>query len=70
MELFSQNLKTIIEIINYFCEEKFKTIEYFIRIQLFIEMNECIIYLHSKYIIHRVLKPKNILITNGINIRL
>ena len=70
MELCSQNLKTIIELITDLNEEKFKTIKYFIRIQLLIEIIECINYLHSNNIIHRDLKPQNILITNGINKRL
>ena len=64
MELCSQNLKTIIELIDGLNEEKFKSIKYFIRSEIFIEIIECLNYLHSCYppIIHRDLKPLNVLI--------
>ena len=67
MELCSQNLQSLIESINDLNEEKFESIKYFIRNQLFIELLECLNYLHSKNIIHRDLKPQNILITDGKN---
>jgi serine/threonine protein kinase len=40
-------------------------IGYYIASELFIELLECVQYLHKFKIIHRDLKPENILITNG-----
>ena len=62
MEMCSQNLKTIIEVINGLIEEKFKIIKYFIRTEILNEIIEGLNELHLKNIIHRDLKPLNILI--------
>ncbi len=40
---------------------------YYICCELFIEIIECVHFLHERNVIHRGLKPANILITNGIN---
>ena len=70
MELCSQNLKTFIELINSSFDDRFKTIKYFIRSQLLVEIIECLNHLHSKSIIHRDLKPENVLVADGKNGRL
>jgi serine/threonine protein kinase len=51
--------------------ELLNEIEYFISSELFIELLECVNYLHKQKpsIIHRDLKPSNILITDGKNRR-
>ena len=67
MEMCSQNLKSLIEEINGLSGEKFKTIKYFIRTEILIEIIEGLNDLHSKNIIHRDLKPLNILISDGNN---
>ena len=67
MEMCSQNLKSLIEEINGLNEDSFKTIKYFIRTEIFIEIIEGLEDLHSKNIIHRDLKPENILISNEKN---
>ncbi len=45
------------------------TLGYYISSELFIELLECVDYLHRQKIIHRDLKPSNILITEGIKSR-
>jgi len=40
---------------------------YFVSSELFIELLECIHYLHKHNIIHKNLEPANILITHGLN---
>ena len=70
MELCSQNLETMSEILNDFSEEKFKTIKYFIRYQLFVDIIEGLNYLHSKNVIHRDLTPQNILFTEDCVLKL
>ena len=71
MELCSQNLESIIDLINTSFDERFKTIKYYIRSQLLVEMIECLNHLHSLTppIIHRDLKPQNFLVTDGKNER-
>jgi serine/threonine protein kinase len=51
--------------------ELLNEIEYFISSELFIELLECVNYLHKQKpsIIHRDLKPSNILISDGKNRR-
>jgi serine/threonine protein kinase len=44
-------------------------IDYYISSELFIEILESVYYLHKQKVIHRDLKPTNILITNGIKNR-
>ena len=67
MEMCSQNLMSLIEIIKDLNEEMFKTIKYFIQTEIFIEIIEGLNELHLKNIIHRDLKPENILISDGKN---
>ncbi len=72
MELCFNTLKAIMEQkLNEFKRKRVELmneIEYFISSELFIELLECVNYLHKQNpsIIHRDLKPSNVLITNGI----
>jgi hypothetical protein len=47
--------------------QKISSIQYYIEIELFKEILECVEFLHKRNIIHRDLKPENILITDGRN---
>jgi serine/threonine protein kinase len=60
--------KTLKDIIN--SEIKNKIMDpliHYIASELFIEVLECVQYLHKEYILHRDLKPSNVLITYGKN---
>jgi alpha-tubulin suppressor-like RCC1 family protein len=60
--------KTMKEIINEELKNLLMTpLGYYIASEMFIELLECVQYLHKQNIIHRDLKPENILITNGKN---
>ena len=65
MELCSDNLKNIIQqkqqLFRTHSSEPMKPIEYFISCQFFQEVIECVKYLHDSNIIHRDLRPENIL---------
>ena len=71
MELCSDNLKNIIrQKQQFFRKEKsdpFEAIEYFISCQLFEEVVECVKYLHDSSIMHRDLRPENILVIKNSN---
>jgi serine/threonine protein kinase len=47
--------------------QNIKTLCYYIYCELIIEIIECVHFLHERNVIHRGLKPANILITDGIN---
>ena len=70
MELCSDNLKNILEIRHNVFERKpletMNAIEYYIMCRLFIEILECVQYLHEHKppVIHRDIKPHNILIND------
>jgi alpha-tubulin suppressor-like RCC1 family protein len=60
--------KTMKQIINEELNKLLNTpLGYYISSELFIELLECVNYLHKQYIIHRDLKPENILISYGMN---
>jgi hypothetical protein len=65
MELCFKSLREIIneELKNVFMT----TLVYYISSELFIELLECVNYIHKQNIIHRDLKPENILLTFGTN---
>ena len=71
MELCSDNLKNIIQQKQqFFREDNFepmKPIEYFISCQLFVDVLQCVRYLHYSNIMHRNLKKENILIVQNAN---
>jgi hypothetical protein len=73
MELCQQTLRETIAQIHDKLETKtsklLTPLAYYVASELFIEILECVDYLHSQYpaIIHRDLKPSNILITFGNN---
>jgi calcium/calmodulin-dependent protein kinase I len=71
MELCLHTLKEIIIKLNEELNQKpFKFLSqlgYYIASELFIEVLECVSYLHKQNIIHRDLKPSNILVTDGSN---
>ncbi|CAG2164564.1 unnamed protein product [Oppiella nova] len=46
------------------------SIEFYISYQIFLELTECVQYLHKKHIIHRDLKPDNVLISMDGRIKL
>ncbi len=61
-------LKTMKEIIKEELKNLLLTpLGYYISSELFIELLECVQYLHKQNIIHRDLKPENILISYGMN---
>jgi serine/threonine-protein kinase len=64
MEFCCQTLNEIIKLLT---NKMIKTLCYYICCELFIEIMECVNYLHGRNAIHRDLKPANILITDGIN---
>jgi serine/threonine protein kinase len=60
--------KTLKEILDGELKEILMTpLGYYISSELFIELLECVQHIHKQNIIHRNLKPKNILIYNGLN---
>jgi serine/threonine protein kinase len=63
MELCYKTLKDIIIQMNE--ELNHRPLGYHISSEIFIELLECVNYLHKQNIIHRDLKPSNILITFG-----
>jgi serine/threonine protein kinase len=71
MEFCDKTLREIIEEIihdpNLCTNQTLTQIGYYIASELFIELLECVQYLHKFKIIHRDLKPENFLITNGMN---
>jgi serine/threonine protein kinase len=73
MEYFSMTLKEVMENLEQELNQKYSEIMtplgYYIASELFIELLESVDYLHKQNIIHRNLKPLNILITHGINDR-
>ena len=69
MELCSQNLEKFLKNLKAAMGNNLKDIYFFISLELFKELTECLKYLHSIHIIHRDLKPKNVLISDGSNER-
>jgi serine/threonine protein kinase len=71
MELCLNTLKEIIEILNKELNQKqsevMTPLGYCISSEIFVEILESVDYLHKQNVIHRDLKPTNILITNGLN---
>ncbi len=71
MEYCFQNLNDVIKhLSNEMKENDSKvttTMCYYICCELLIEIVECLNYLHERNVIHRNLKPPNILITEGLN---
>jgi serine/threonine protein kinase len=75
MELCVQTLKDVIENLNLNLNEELRMgtknsmtpIIYYVSCEIFIEILECVSFLHKQNVIHRDLKPPNILITEGIN---
>ncbi len=69
IELCYKTLKDIIiqmnEELNHRLHELLTPLGYYISSEIFIELLECVNYLHKQNIIHRDLKPSNILITLG-----
>ncbi len=66
--------QTLIEVTKYFLRNHLisnskimKTLYYFISCELLTETIECVNYLHERNVIHRNLKPANILVSDGIN---
>jgi alpha-tubulin suppressor-like RCC1 family protein len=62
-------LKTLQQLINKELTQQIISLRYFISSELFVEILECVQYLHKENIIHRDLKPENILIYEGMNAR-
>jgi hypothetical protein len=73
MEYFSMTLKGLMKNLKQELNQKYSEIMtplgYYIASELFIELLESVDYLHKQNIIHRNLKPLNIVITDGINDR-
>jgi hypothetical protein len=71
MELCSKTLKDLIKQLNEQSNQKpekvMTPLGYYISSELFIEILESVDYLHKQKVIHRDLKPTNILITDGTN---
>jgi serine/threonine protein kinase len=71
MELCSKTLKDLIKQLNEELNQKpekvMTPLGYYISSELFIEILESVDYLHKQKVIHRDLKPTNILITDGTN---
>ena len=71
MELCLNTLKQIIEKVNKELNQKLSQVMtplgYCIASELFTEILESVDYLHKQKVIHRDLKPNNILITDGMN---
>jgi alpha-tubulin suppressor-like RCC1 family protein len=69
MELCSKTLKDLIKQLNEELNQKpekvMTPLGYYISSELFIEILESVDYLHKQKVIHRDLKPTNILITDG-----
>jgi alpha-tubulin suppressor-like RCC1 family protein len=70
-EFISQSLNDVIKQLSNELRENasktMKTLCYYICCELLTEIIECLNYLHERNVIHMNLKPKNILLTNGIN---
>jgi serine/threonine protein kinase len=67
MEFCCQTLNEAMEQLSNKIKENIKTLCYYICCELFIEIIECVHFLHERNVIHRGLKSANILITDGIN---
>jgi serine/threonine protein kinase len=71
MELCLMSLKELIKQLNEELDQKpnevMTPLGYYISSELFKEILESVNYLHKQKVIHRDLKPNNILITNGMN---
>ncbi len=62
--------KTLQELINTELNQKLMNpLDYYISSELFIELLECVQYLHNHKIIHRDLKPANIFLSDALNDR-